>query len=77
MISSPELSSRKISKLIQTLKPLQENGVSIIILTWKTNYGIMENNEARMYLLDELRSSGFDIRLVDGDDRKLIVQRRE
>lgn len=66
VISSPELSSRKISKLIQTLKPLQENGVSIIILTWKTNYGIMENNEARMYLLDELRSSGFDLRLVDG-----------
>lgn len=26
----------------------------------------MENNEARMYLLDELRSSGFDLRLVDG-----------
>lgn len=64
VISSPRLNTLKVSRLISTLKPMQENGLKITVVTWHPDYYLYGKSDVRMELMDRLRNAGFNMQLV-------------
>ena len=56
IISSPKLNVYKIKKLINILKPVQESGVKVVVLTLET--------ERHQKLIDELECTGVHVKLL-------------
>ena len=77
VICSPGLRARKIDSVIKLLKEKQQNGVRITVLTWKMDFDKFENSDARAALTDELRRSGFDLRLMENINEHFTIIDKE
>lgn len=77
VISSPRLTSTKVNRLIEEMKPRQEAGVKVTIVTWEPDQYMMGSSEARMYLMDRLRGAGFHMELVEETCEHFAVIDRE
>ena len=65
IIASPIISGPKIEELIQLLKPQQEKGVRIRIVTWKADSYGFGDSAYWMELQERMRSNGFEMNLVE------------
>lgn len=64
VISSPRLNNPKVNRLIDVLKPRQEAGVKVTIVTWHPDYYLYGKSDVRMELMDRLHNAGFHMELV-------------
>lgn len=65
IISSPQMSRKKVYRMISILQKRQEAGVKVAIVTWHPDYYKYGKSEVRMELLEQLKNTGFDILLMD------------
>ena len=65
IVSSPRLNNQKVNRIISVLGKRQELGVKATIVTWHPDAYKYGRDDARMELMERLRKSGFEIRLVD------------
>ena len=65
ILSSPVLSSQKVDNLIESLKYKQENGVKIVIITWKPDMYHFGKFDYWMELHERMYKAGFEMNLVD------------
>ena len=65
IISSPQMNRKKVYWIISLLKERQEAGVKVTIVTWHPDCYKYGKSEVRMELLEQLRSTGFEIQLME------------
>lgn len=65
IISSPVISSYKIESLIQQLSKQQQNGVRVIIITWKPDSYGFGDSTCWIRLHERMRLSGFEVNVVE------------
>ena len=65
IVSSPRLNNQKVNRIISVLGKRQELGVKATIVTWHPDAYKYGRDDTRMELMERLRKSGFEIRLVD------------
>lgn len=68
IVSSPELNRQKVKRIISVLCKRQEVGVKVTIVTRHPDTCKYGRSETRMELLEELRTAGFEIKLVEEED---------
>lgn len=77
IIASPIISGPKIEELIQLLKPQQEKGVRIRIVTWKADSYGFGDSAYWMELQERMRSNGFEMNLVEDYCQHYCIVDRE
>ena len=77
VISSPKLNSLKVDLLISALENSMERGLKTTIVTWHPSVYSYGRDDARMALLERLRKSRFEIRLVEETCERYTVIDRE
>ena len=77
IIASPVISGPKIEELIQLLKPQQEKGVRIRIVTWKADSYGFGDSAYWMELHERMRSNGFEMNLVEDYCQHYCIVDRE
>lgn len=65
IISSPAISGKKVEEMMQLLKIKQEAGLHIVIVTWKPDMYGYGDSGYWMELQERMRSSGFEMNLVE------------
>lgn len=65
IISSPQMNRKKVYRMISLLRERQESGVKVTIVTWLPDCYKYGKSKVRMELLEQLRSTGFDIQLME------------
>lgn len=65
IISSPQMNQKKVYRMISLLKERQETGVKVTVVTWHPDCYKYGKSEVRMELLEQLRSTGFEIQLME------------
>ena len=65
IVSSPRLNTQKVNHMISAMEKQQELGVKVTVVTWRPDAYAYGREEARMQLLERLRRSGVEIRLVE------------
>jgi len=65
VISSPDISHSKVERLINIMKPSQENGVNVTILTENPDNRLVGNPIYLMDLIRKLRSAGINVGFTD------------
>lgn len=77
IISSPVISGAKVYELANILKEKQQQGVQVTIVTWSSdNYGFGDASYW-MQLHDEMRSKGFNIKIVEDTCEHFAIIDRE
>lgn len=61
VISSPFINARKIDAYIRRLRPMQERGVRVTILTWNPGTGRTDAAAGRLELINLLREAGVEV----------------
>ena len=65
IISSPAISGAKVEEMIRFLKPKQETGIKVIIVTWQPDcYGYGDSAYWRQ-LQEQMRAAGFEMNLAE------------
>ncbi|MGI6056136.1 MAG: TOTE conflict system archaeo-eukaryotic primase domain-containing protein [Bilifractor sp.] len=77
VICSPGLRVKKIESMIHLLKPIQEKGIEITVLTWKMDNDRYGSSEARAVLTEKLREAGVDLRLMEEVNEHFTIIDRE
>ena len=77
IICSPGLRARKINAILETLKEKQEEGVRVIVLTWKMDFDKYESSDARAELTETLKLSGVDLRLMEDVNEHFTIIDKE
>lgn len=79
IIASPSLRYRKVERILSLLKPRQESGVKITIITLFPDSSRFDNVEDISYILSRIRSAGIEVALTESEsehfaviDRKLV-----
>ena len=73
VIASPYLRRSKVERTISLLKPRQEEGVSVTVITIEPDsVGFDDTIELHM-LIDEMRQSGFHVRLTEDEGERFAV----
>jgi len=76
IISSPTLGKYKVRRMLKLLKERQELGVRVTIVTWHPKAYRYGSETHRIELLEELRSAGFNIELVEEHcERYAVIDR--
>lgn len=65
VVSSPRLNNQKVDRIINMLGKRRELGVKVTIVTWHPDAYKYGKDDVRMELMERLRKSGFEIRLVE------------
>ena len=73
VISSPTLSTYKVSRMIKLLRERQEAGVQVTIVTWHPDAYMYGRDEHRIELMEELRNTGFHIDLIEDHCERYAV----
>ena len=77
IISSPRLNTEKVKRIISVLGEKQEMGVKVTIVTWHPDSYKYGRDEVRMTLLEMLRKTGFEIRMVEENCEHFAVIDKE
>ena len=77
IVSSPRLNNQKVNRLISVLGKRQELGVRITVITWNPDAYLYGRDDVRMELLERLRKSGIEIKLVEDSCEHYAVIDRE
>ena len=73
IISSPDISHEKIERFVNIMKPRQEKGVTITIITENPDNKKLGNPEYLMVLMQQLRNIGIDICYTDNINEHYAV----
>lgn len=73
VISSPSLSRKKVQYLMNLLKPRQEEGIKVSIVTYHPDTYKYGGDTVRMNLLHQLQHAGFSIQYVHQNCEKFAV----
>lgn len=65
IVSSPRLNNQKVNRIISALGNRQKLGVKVTIVTWHPDSYKYGRDDVRMELMERLRKSGFEIKLVE------------
>lgn len=65
VVSSPRLNNQKVDRIINMLGKRRELGVKVTIVTWHPDVYKYGKDDVRMELMERLRKTGFEIRLVE------------
>ena len=64
VISSPTLSRKRVEQLLALVKPGQENGLKVAVITWHPDVYRYGKDEHRLALLEALRMGGCEVRFA-------------
>ena len=73
MISSPSLISEKVDRLIRLVKPRQEAGVNVTVITDVPENNAFGNAEYLYVLIRQMQSVGIRVRLAEEEARCFAV----
>ena len=65
IISSPAISSAKVEEMIRFLKPKQETGIKVLIVTWQPDYYGYGDSAYWRQLQEQMREAGFEMNLAE------------
>lgn len=77
IIASPVISGLKIEELIRLLKPKQEKGVRIRIVTWKADSYAVGDSAYWMERQERMQNNGFETNLVEDYCQHYCIVDRE
>lgn len=61
VICSPSLRRTKVEEFLQQVRPVQECGVKIVVLTWQMDADKYGSSDARAALLERMRKAGIEL----------------
>ena len=64
IISSPTLSRKRVEQLLALVRPGQENGLKVAVITWHPDVYRYGKDEHRLALLESLRTGGCEVRFA-------------
>lgn len=64
IISSPTLSRKRVEQLLALVRPGQENGLKVAVITWHPDVYRYGKDEHRLALLESLRAGGCEVRFA-------------
>ena len=73
VISSPKLRKDKVERFIRIVKPRQEAGVNITVITEEPENNLYENTLVTYLLIDEMRNVGINVKTVKNDEEHYAV----
>jgi len=73
VISSPDLSHSKVERFISIMKPRQESGVNVTIITENPDNRLVGNPVYLMDLIRQLRGAGINVGIVDNINEHYAV----
>ena len=77
IISSPRMNRKKVYRMVSLLKERQDAGVKVTVVTWHPDCYKYGKSEVRMELLEQLRSTGFEIQLMEeGCEHFMVVDQK-
>ena len=73
VISSPKLRKDKVDRFIRIVKPRQEAGVNITVITEEPENNLYENTLVSYLLIDEMKNVGINVKTVKNDEEHYAV----
>ena len=67
IISSPTLSRKRVEQLLALVRPGQEKGLKVAVITWHPDAYRYGKDEHRLALLESLRAGGCEVRFAQDD----------
>lgn len=61
VICSPILRRTKVEEFLQQVRPVQERGVKIVVLTWQMDADKYGSSDARATLIERMRTAGIEL----------------